>query len=220
MSKQRGSGDTGPCRDERSDELCRAMAKALDRNPHTYFIAADSVGHVIGYNDAMAHLFGVRADGSKDECIWDILTGTDGARLNERLKHAPFSGDPLLLNFVTPNHIPITLDCSLAMMSRGHFVIIGVPARSSAEDSEIVFLQLNNALVTLGRENARKSKQLQLKNSELVRTTEELKQANEALTEARNAALAATQAKSDFLSHMSHEIRTPMNGVIAMIQLL
>jgi signal transduction histidine kinase/DNA-binding NarL/FixJ family response regulator len=196
------------------------MAKALDRNPHTYFIAADSVGHVIGYNDAMAHLFGVRADGSKDECIWDILTGTDGARLNERLKHAPFSGDPLLLNFVTPNHIPITLDCSLAMMSRGHFVIIGVPARSSAEDSEIVFLQLNNALVTLGRENARKSKQLQLKNSELVRTTEELKQANEALTEARNAALAATQAKSDFLSHMSHEIRTPMNGVIAMIQLL
>ena len=33
-------------------------------------------------------------------------------------------------------------------------------------------------------------------------------------------AVAANQAKSDFLACMSHEIRTPMNGVIAMNQLI
>jgi CheY-like chemotaxis protein len=37
---------------------------------------------------------------------------------------------------------------------------------------------------------------------------------------ARDAALAASQAKSTFLANMSHEIRTPMNGVVSMAELL
>jgi signal transduction histidine kinase/ActR/RegA family two-component response regulator len=43
---------------------------------------------------------------------------------------------------------------------------------------------------------------------------------SKALRDARNAALAASKAKSDFLSHMSHEIRTPLNGVIGASELL
>jgi signal transduction histidine kinase/ActR/RegA family two-component response regulator len=40
------------------------------------------------------------------------------------------------------------------------------------------------------------------------------------LRAARDAALAASRAKSTFLANMSHEIRTPMNGVISMAELL
>jgi signal transduction histidine kinase len=40
------------------------------------------------------------------------------------------------------------------------------------------------------------------------------------LKRARDAALAASHAKSTFLANMSHEIRTPMNGVVSMAELL
>ena len=47
-----------------------------------------------------------------------------------------------------------------------------------------------------------------------------LKQTERALVAAREAALAASQAKSEFLSTMSHEIRTPMTAILGMAELL
>jgi signal transduction histidine kinase/DNA-binding response OmpR family regulator len=204
----------------RSSEVGQAMVDCLNRNRHVYFILVDSGGHIIECNDSMARLLGRSSETPQDESIWDSLTASDGARLKERLKQTPFATDPLLLNFVSRNHVPTTLDCSLASMPGGGVVLIGVSAGSSAEDSDAAWLQMNNSFANLSRENARKKKQLELKNSDLLRATEELKLANEALAESRTAALQAAQAKADFLHHMSHELRTPMNGVMGMVQLL
>ncbi|MCV2357881.1 hypothetical protein LNV08_02725 [Paucibacter sp. TC2R-5] len=53
-----------------------------------------------------------------------------------------------------------------------------------------------------------------------ARDIADLKASQAALETAREAAEAASQAKSSFLANMSHEIRTPMNGVLGLTELV
>ncbi len=55
---------------------------------------------------------------------------------------------------------------------------------------------------------------------EISRERATLEEQATALVTARDAALAATQAKTTFLANMSHELRTPMNAILGAVELL
>ncbi|WP_296805896.1 response regulator [Thiocapsa sp.] len=54
----------------------------------------------------------------------------------------------------------------------------------------------------------------------IVRDLTQTRRQMDALARARDEAMSADRAKSEFLAMMSHEIRTPMNGVLGMLELL
>ncbi len=54
----------------------------------------------------------------------------------------------------------------------------------------------------------------------LMRDVTELRRREAELAGAREAALAAARAKSEFLQNVSHELRTPLNGIMGMAELL
>ena len=113
---------------ESAGQFLEAVVDCLDRNPDTYFVAAESDGHIAGCNRAMAELLVLSPDELHDKSIWAHLTASDAARLYERIKQTPLTAEPFLLNFVPPSLSPITLNCSLRVLSSGQFVIVGVPA--------------------------------------------------------------------------------------------
>jgi signal transduction histidine kinase/CheY-like chemotaxis protein/HPt (histidine-containing phosphotransfer) domain-containing protein len=63
-------------------------------------------------------------------------------------------------------------------------------------------------------------KRVELRTADLSAAKNDLEAMVASLEAAKDAAEAASQAKSQFLANMSHEIRTPMNGVLGMAGLL
>ncbi len=77
--------------------------------------------------------------------------------------------------------------------------------------------RVNERLEEMVRERTRTLNRM---NQELIHEVAERREAEEAMAGAKEAAEAASQAKSVFLANMSHEIRTPLNGILGMAQVL
>jgi two-component system, sensor histidine kinase and response regulator len=96
-------------------------------------------------------------------------------------------------------------------------------AKSIADGTSTVFFE-NRYLCKDGSYRWLSWKSIPLPEEGLVyavaRDVTDQKRIAEELRVAREAAVAASRAKSDFLANMSHEIRTPMNAVIGMAELL
>jgi two-component system sensor histidine kinase/response regulator len=117
-------------------------------------------------------------------------TGSDDVAADPRFTSPVFRQFPHQSGLV----VPLVLDERFA----GAFYLVWWRARRRFEASELATLDAIGLQVGTVLRNAR-----------LV----------EALSDAKQAAEAASRAKSEFLANMSHEIRTPMNGILGMTEL-
>src|SRR6185295_9246965 len=89
------------------------------------------------------------------------------------------------------------------------------PIRVSRTGDEIEYLgESFNRMITALASSQEEIRQYQ----ELLE--ERIRQRTQELEKAMHGALAASQAKSEFLANISHELRTPMNGLLGMLDLL
>jgi signal transduction histidine kinase/CheY-like chemotaxis protein len=94
-------------------------------------------------------------------------------------------------------------------------LVVAVPVMAGL--ISLVLWQYNTRL----NETLERTRQANLALRESERLLEEkVERRTRELSEARDAALAATQAKSAFLANMSHELRTPLNAVLGYSEML
>ena len=126
-----------------------------------------------------------------------MMEGTSGLELVERLP----SLRPLSLAIVMTGFA--SKDVAISALRSGAYDLLEKP--------------LTPDLITRAVERAWMAQRYRLENRRLLR---ELRQVNGELMQARDAAEAASRAKSQFLANMSHEVRTPLNGVLGCMSLL
>ncbi len=157
------------------------LADYLTRTRALYVIGADLDGRIRACSHAVAQRLQQPAAALVGASLWPLLTPTDAATLQQRIRDPRRAPDErLLLNLLDAQAVPYTLACAVDVRPDGFLLVGEVPAgREHAAFEQLS--QINNELATLTRENARKARALERVNAQLQAEVAERQRAHEAL---------------------------------------
>jgi PAS domain S-box-containing protein len=173
----------------------------------------DREGRFVSVSLSLARSLGCSVEQVLGKTILDIFDDAESRTIHEAQLNVMRTGKALIDHLVHRSWP----DGRVAWYLSDH-----IPLRN--ENGEIVGVYGTGRDITTAKLTeqalAARTQELQGANTLLETTNRNLEAETRRANEMTEAALAATQAKSQFVANMSHEIRTPMNGVIGMTDLL
>jgi heme-degrading monooxygenase HmoA len=144
------------------------------RSAVLHLLVIDGNGKILACNSRFADLLRVSQDQLYGQILWPYLTAPDALKLQNLLRGiAEEPAESTLLNFISMEGMPHTLECTVQRQKGGCAVIGNIPSRQG-EEMQRQIIEINNEMAVLVRELEAKNKDLATAKRGLEKALQEI----------------------------------------------
>jgi hypothetical protein len=164
----------GAQRENVFDPWTELLVSHAMRSAVLHLLVTDGHGEIMVCNSRIADVLGVPQSQLRGQPLWHYLTAPDAVKLQKIIRGgAEEQAESTLLNFVSKEGLPHTLECTIQRQKDSWAVIGNVPGRQQ-EELQRQIIGINNEMAVLVREHGAANKDLAAAKKDLEKTLHEI----------------------------------------------